>query len=98
MCVYSIVLTTSPDRSSLITTLSVFSTLSNANDTAIALGACAWDVAGAGGVGAVLAIDVTALITGSSRCAGVLAMGGRCDMAVLCERLHLNYRHAFALD
>ena len=78
---YSIVLTTSPDRSSRITTFNVFATASNANDSANELGA---SVGALGG-------DISGLvfgmmggmprITGSSRCAGVFVMGGRCDMA-----------------
>ena len=80
MCVYSIVLTTSPERSSLTTTLSVFAMASNAKDSATELDArvgCVLD--GAAGV-EVWAIDVTPLITESSRCAGMVVMGDRCDI------------------
>jgi hypothetical protein len=42
--------------------------------------------------------DVTGLATGSSRRAGGVVMGARCDMAILCERLHLNYRRTLPLN
>lgn len=44
------------------------------------------------------AMAATALAAGSSRGAGGVVMGARCDMAVLGERLHLNYRRALPLN
>lgn len=76
---YSIFRKTSPERSSVTTTLSVLCTLSNANDSATVLGERA-AAAGGSTVGAVLGKACGAVITASSRCAGAVASSDRCDI------------------
>ena len=76
---YSIFRRTSPERSSVTTTLSVLCTLSNANDSATVLGERT-AVAGGCTVGVALGRGGGPFITASSRCAGAVGSSDRCDI------------------